>query len=77
MYKFPKLLLITFIFRNKTIFWNISRWNKGQKEWDRGSKNLQHYSNNRSQPLPQENTYGPIVHNMRSGSVQWPEMCGQ
>ena len=28
---------MTFIFRNRTIFWNISKWNKGQKKWDRES----------------------------------------
>ena len=28
---------MTFIFRNKTIFWDISKWNRGQKKWDRGS----------------------------------------
>ena len=25
---------MTFIFRNRTIFWNISKWNKRQKKWD-------------------------------------------
>ena len=24
--------LMTFIFRNRTIFWDISKWNKGQKK---------------------------------------------
>ena len=28
---------MTFIFRNKTIFWDISKWNRGQKKWDGGS----------------------------------------
>ena len=28
---------MTFIFRNRTIFWDISKWNKGQKMWDGGS----------------------------------------
>ena len=28
---------MTFIFRNRTIFWDISKWNKGQKKWDGGS----------------------------------------
>ena len=27
-----------FIFRNMTIFWDISKWNRGQKKWDRGSR---------------------------------------
>ena len=26
-----------FIFRNRTIFWDISKWNRGQKKWDGGS----------------------------------------
>ena len=25
---------MTFIFRNMTIFWDISKWNRGQKKWD-------------------------------------------
>ena len=29
--------LMTFIFRNMTIFWDILKWNRGQKKWDRGS----------------------------------------
>ena len=29
--------LMTFIFKNRTIFWNISKWNRGQKKWDGGS----------------------------------------
>ena len=29
--------LIIFIFRNRTIFWDISKWNRGQKKWDGGS----------------------------------------
>ena len=28
---------MTFIFRNRIIFWDISKWNRGQKKWDRGS----------------------------------------
>ena len=28
---------MTFIFRNRTIFWDISKWNRGQKKWDKGS----------------------------------------
>ena len=30
-----------FIFRNKTIFWDISKWNRGQKKWDGGSSLLE------------------------------------
>ena len=26
-----------FIFRNRTIFWDISKWNRGQTKWDGGS----------------------------------------
>ena len=29
--------LITFIFRNGTIFWNILKWNRGQIKWDEKS----------------------------------------
>jgi len=29
--------LMTFIFRNKRISWNISKWNIGQIKWDRSS----------------------------------------
>ena len=29
--------LMTFIFRNRTIFWDISKWNRRQKKWDKGS----------------------------------------
>ena len=25
---------MTFIFRNRKIFWDISKWNRGQKKWD-------------------------------------------
>ena len=28
---------MTFIFKNRTIFWYISKWNREQKKWDRGS----------------------------------------
>ena len=39
---------MTFIFRNRTIFWDISKWNKGQKKWDGGSSKQgarqKHYS---------------------------------
>ena len=28
---------MTFIFRNRTIFWDISKWNIGQTKWDGGS----------------------------------------
>ena len=31
---------MTFIFRNRTIFWDISKWNRGQKKWDGGSKKV-------------------------------------
>ena len=31
---------MTFIFRNKIIFWDISKWNRGQKKWDEGSNKL-------------------------------------
>ena len=30
---------MTFIFRNRTIFWDISKWNRGQKKWNEGSNN--------------------------------------
>ena len=26
--------LMTFIFRNMTIFWDISKWNREQKKWN-------------------------------------------
>ena len=29
--------LMTFTFRNRTIFGDISKWNRGQKKWDGGS----------------------------------------
>ena len=29
--------LITFIFRNRTIFWDILKWNRGQTKWNGGS----------------------------------------
>ena len=25
---------MTFIFRNRTIFWDILKWNRGQTKWD-------------------------------------------
>ena len=28
---------MNFIFRNRTIFWDISKWNKGKKKWEGGS----------------------------------------
>ena len=30
---------MNFIFRNRTIFCDISKWNRGQKKWDGGSNN--------------------------------------
>ena len=41
---------MTFIFRNKTIFWDISKWNRGQKKWDGGS--TKHAKNGKFQILP-------------------------
>ena len=35
---------MTFIFRNRTIFWDILKWNKGQTKWDGGSKTVNHVS---------------------------------
>ena len=29
---------MTFTFRNRTIFWDISKWNRGQTKWDGRSK---------------------------------------
>ena len=29
-----------FIFRNRTIFWDISKWNRRQKKWDGGSRQI-------------------------------------
>ena len=29
--------LITFTFRNGTIFWDIPKWNRGQTNWNKGS----------------------------------------
>ena len=31
---------MTFIFKNRTIFWDISKWNRGPKKWDGGSITL-------------------------------------
>ena len=31
---------MTFIFRNRTIFWDIPKWNRGQTKWDGGSINF-------------------------------------
>ena len=31
---------MTFIFRNRTIFWDISKWNRGQKNGTKGVFNL-------------------------------------
>ena len=33
--------LITFIFKNKTIFWDIPKWNRGQTKWDGGSNSFE------------------------------------
>ena len=30
---------MTFIFRNRTIFWDIPKWNTGQTKWD-GNNNI-------------------------------------
>ena len=35
--------LMTLIFRNRTIFWDIPKWNRGQTKWDRWSINLKVY----------------------------------
>ena len=32
--------LMTFIFRNRTIFWDIPKWNRGQTNWNGGSRYL-------------------------------------
>ena len=29
---------MTLIFRNRTIFWDIPKWNRGQTKWDGGSR---------------------------------------
>ena len=29
---------MTFIFKNRTIFWDILKWNRRQTKWDGGSK---------------------------------------
>ena len=31
---------MTFIFRNRTIFWDILKWNRGQTKWDGGSRKM-------------------------------------
>ena len=36
--------LMTFIFRNRTIFWDIPKWNRGQTKWDGGSTILHPFS---------------------------------
>ena len=28
---------MNFIFKNRTIFWDILKWNRGQTKWDEGS----------------------------------------
>ena len=28
---------MTFIFRNRSIFWDIPKWNRGQTKWNEGS----------------------------------------
>ena len=32
--------LMTLIFRNWTIFWDIPKWNRGQTKWDGGSNKI-------------------------------------
>ena len=34
---------MTFIFRNRTIFWDILKWNRGQTKWDGGSNIFHNY----------------------------------
>ena len=34
---------MTFIFRNRTIFWDIPKWNRGQTKWDGGSILLRYF----------------------------------
>ena len=36
---------MTFIFRNRTIFWDISKQNRGQTKWDGGSSNFKEKKN--------------------------------
>ena len=33
---------MTFIFRNRTIFWDIPKWNRGQTKWDGGGNQIVH-----------------------------------
>ena len=35
---------MTFIFKNRTIFWDIPKWNRGQTKWDGGSTILHPFS---------------------------------
>ena len=37
---------MSFIFRNRTIFWDIPKWNRGQTKWDGGSKKKKKYQEN-------------------------------
>ena len=54
---------MTFIFKNNTILWDISKWNRGQKKWDGESIfirqvhglaiGMDHLGHNMSNTLPQ------------------------
>ena len=46
---------MTFIFKNRTIFWNISKWNKGQKKWEGGSNNNNNNNNNNNRCFSKKN----------------------
>ena len=37
---------MTFIFRNRTIFWDIPKWNKEQTKWDGESNKVKNFINN-------------------------------
>ena len=38
--------LMTFIFRNRTIFWDIPKWNREQTKWDGESNKVKNFINN-------------------------------
>ena len=51
-----------FIFKNMTIFWDISKWNRRQKKWDGGSN---------------KDGLDIICVDMINGLITWNELIGE
>ena len=66
---------MTFIFRHMTIFWDIFKWNRGQKKWEGGSKRWRKsyvVSFALAEEKRGEKNYSDFKLTARSNSTAWP-----